>query len=284
MQKITYFLLIAFFSQNLLAGNNLASQEKFYYGEDLNSLVGQDLKESLHKVLDAHHISHTDNYDEIVDACPINENDNCYAHRELSYKTARENLFGFLHLEGESPSKYYVTSLYCLKEISNAQLPSEQSLGPGKIPSAHVINTEHTWPQSHFTTKFPKTLQKGDLHALFPVLMQVNSTRGNHPFGIVDDITAKVCAKAMLGKNHKGETVFEPADEVKGDVARASFYFSVRYNTRIDATEEAVLREWHKQDPINRHEQWRNEEVFHIQHIRNPFVDKPEWVDSIRDF
>ena len=268
----------------LQAGDVLAESETFYYGEDLNSLRGAELKKALHKVLSAYHISRHDDFDEIVKFCHTDDNENCYTHKKLSYSEARKNVFGYLHLDGQKHSKYSVTSLYCLAKISNQDLPAKQPLGPMKIPSATVINTEHAWPQSKFTTKFPKLLQKGDLHILYPALMEVNSTRGNHPYGKVERVISQACEEAALGKDERGQTVFEPADDVKGDVARATFYFSTRYGLKIRKNQEEVLRQWHKNDPVDNFEKWRNHKVFQIQHIRNPFVDNPDWADKIEDF
>jgi endonuclease I len=48
---------------------------------------------------------------------------------------------------------------------------------------------------------------------------------------------------------------------------------------------EAVLRKWHKSDPVDNLEITRNDVIYtEFQHNRNPFIDYPEWVDQINDF
>ncbi|RYZ68005.1 MAG: nuclease, partial [Proteobacteria bacterium] len=82
----------------------------------------------------------------------------------------------------------------------------------------------------------------------------------------------------------QGGHFFEPPDAHKGNVARALFYFSVRYNIKIDPIEENFLKAWNKADPVDQEESGRNEAIMKIQGNRNPFVDFPELADSIGDF
>ena len=72
--------------------------------------------------------------------------------------------------------------------------------------------------------------------------------------------------------------------EHKGNVARALFYFSVRYKMPINADEEEVLRRWHALDPVDADEIQRNEIVFETQRNRNPFIDMPELANYIKNF
>jgi endonuclease I len=91
---------------------------------------------------------------------------------------------------------------------------------------------------------------------------------------------------------------FEPPDEVKGDLARAYFYMSIRYmhqfqccqnnavaGARIQAPLEAVLRRWHRQDPVDAREHERARRIAQDwQGNVNPFILFPELVDRIEDF
>jgi endonuclease I len=52
----------------------------------------------------------------------------------------------------------------------------------------------------------------------------------------------------------------------------------------IDPRLEAVLRKWHKDDPVDDEERDRNEKIMKLQGNRNPFIDYPELVDKINDF
>lgn len=93
------------------------------------------------------------------------------------------------------------------------------------------------------------------------------------------------CPESRFGVGSAGsDDVFEPPVNHRGNVARALFYFSVRYELPISEDEEVVLRKWHKQDPVDEAEHARNQEIFEIQKTRNPFIDFPDLVDSIKNF
>lgn len=274
-----FFLLV----QSAFASPHLSDQPDFYYG-NLDEISASRSKDRLHHILNSYHISRKNQADIITDFCHEDEIKECYRHKSLGYKTARKHLFGYLHLEG-SNGNYYVQSTYCQHTVYDSEFPGGKGLGPMQIPSSEILNTEHAWPQSLFTQDFQKGLQKSDLHALFPVRMSVNSTRGNRPFGYVAEPTANVCDKAAFGvSDMSSETVFEPAHESKGNIARAVFYFATRYNIRLDEDQESTLRQWHELDPVDYEELLRNEEIYLIQFNRNPFIDHPEWVNNVGDF
>ncbi len=43
-----------------------------------------------------------------------------------------------------------------------------------------------------------------------------------------------------------------------------------------------ILKQWHEQDPVDDFERRRNNIIYNeYQHNRNPFIDHPEWVESI---
>ena len=52
----------------------------------------------------------------------------------------------------------------------------------------------------------------------------------------------------------------------------------------INDREEAILRQWHKEDPVDDLERTRNNRVEGYQGNRNPFIDRPELVDRISNF
>lgn len=195
----------------------------------------------------------------------------------FSYRTARQYLFGRLHLD--QSRGYEIEDSYCERYFTSG-------VGPMKIPDHRNINCEHTWPQSKFSKLEPKSFQKVDLHHLFPVDSVANSTRGNSPFGEVfgRPIHSK-CDSSQFGSDiSSGRNSFEPPNSHKGNVARALFYFSVRYRISIDSQQESYLRQWHRQDPVDRFERWRNSEIEEIQGNRNPFIDDETLVSDIEDF
>ncbi|MFI8202049.1 endonuclease I family protein [Streptomyces sp. NPDC085937] len=153
-------------------------------------------------------------------------------------------------------------------------------------------NREHVWAKSHGdfgTSTGPGT----DIHHLRPSDVQVNGVRGNKDF---DNGGSAV---ANGGGSLTDSDSFEPRDAVKGDVARMIFYMAVRYegtdgwpdlepNGSVNNGSAPyigkldVLKAWNEQDPPDAFEQRRNDVIHEsYQHNRNPFIDHPEWVESI---
>ncbi|HNX74418.1 MAG TPA: endonuclease [Candidatus Rifleibacterium sp.] len=142
------------------------------------------------------------------------------------------------------------------------------------MPKTSEMNIEHTWPQSKGATGPAKS----DMHHLFPTDPVANSTRSSLPFGEVSN------PKWQNGGSECDQKRFEIRKKYRGNSARAMFYFAVRYNKNISAPEEDILRQWHKEDPVDATEKSRNEIVESVQGNRNPFIDNPEYVDQITDF
>lgn len=143
-----------------------------------------------------------------------------------------------------------------------------------QMPNDTDMNIEHSWPQSLGATG----VAKADLHHLFPTDSKANGIRSSLPFGPVSNPSW-----SQGGSKCDGNT-FEVRPASRGNIARAQFYFSVRYGKEIPNQVEAVLRQWHASDPVDAVELERNSKVESIQHNRNPFIDHPEFVDKIKDF
>lgn len=90
--------------------------------------------------------------------------------------------------------------------------------------------------------------------------------------------------QSKRGFNSFKEHCFEPPQQHKGNVARALFYFSIRYQMPIDDNQESYLRSWHNEDPIDQNEIDRNDKIKSFQNISNPFIEKPDLVDLIQNF
>lgn len=202
-------------------------------------------------------------------------------HKSLSYTRAREALFNKLYLEKDERG-HFIRGVYCQEKY----YPFNGNHPKNRIPDHNIFNTEHTWPQSKFTNRFKSKLQKTDLHHLFPTFSKINSERGSLPFAEVNSQRNLSCALSQSGSARSGGTgtYFEPPDSHKGNAARAMFYFSIRYNIQIDSTQENFLRAWHKEDPVDGPERSRHELIARLQGNRNPFIDRPELVDTLKDF
>ena len=157
-------------------------------------------------------------------------------------------------------------------------------------------NREHSWPSSWSNED---SQLRSDLFHVYPTDGYVNCRRDNLPYGVVDDVDWESLNGSRKGRcEHEGHQidVFEPIDAYKGDLARTYFYVSVAYTgsgwssnemvqgSRIGAEAEAMLRQWHADDPVSDKEIERNDAVFDLQGNRSPFVDHPEWVCEIDDF
>lgn len=271
MQKLFTLVLITL-SLNTFALSN-------YYPEEFTSkfqksaLTDEKLKDALFDVLSMSHTRRKGKPDLL--GCTGKEGV-CYSQKVLGYRGARKILFGKLHLE-EDKNGYYLKEVYCRKVYT----PAQTNIGPNKIPNSNKVNCEHTWPQSKFSRRFGKEMQKSDLHHLYPTDSRANSIRGNYEFGNVDDHGSITNCEAS---NSESPGRFEPPNEHKGNVARAVFYFSVRYKMEIGAQQERTLREWNRLDPIDAEERERNDGIYAVQGNRNPFIDFPHMADNIRDF
>lgn len=269
---LTLFVLAA----ESQAYNNYYPQnfiKSFEQGE-INNL---ELKQLLFRVLSATHQKNNSGHDTL--GCHDKVSGNCYSHQSLGYRGARKVLFGKLHLEQDNRGAY-IRDVYCHKEIRN----TDTNIGSNTIPDNTIINCEHTWPQSRFTKRFSKRLQKSDLHHLFPTDSSANSVRGNYDFDELSDYKKPV--KNCVGSytEGRGQRRFQPPAEHRGNVARAMFYFSTRYQVPIKKIQEKLFRKWHLEDPIDQAERVRNEFIFKVQKNRNPFIDLPQLVLAINDF
>jgi len=170
----------------------------------------------------------------------------------------------------------------------------------GNTSAPSGMNCEHTYPQSwieDYDSQGEVGRAKADVNHLFPTLSGVNSSRGNLSF---DDVASTATAQAWSeapgytsyrGSNSDGVTVFQVADQHKGNVARSFFYMNLRYNLPLDKPTPnsgainvdmlATLLEWHNDDPVDANEIIRNNKVQDYQTNRNPFIDHPEWVSTI---
>lgn len=205
----------------------------------------------------------------------------------MTYTQVRNVIFKSLDLKKDNRG-YYIHDIYCSTNFYADSFDHGEAPSPNSVPAPDIMNVEHTWPQSRFSLQFNKDLQKTDLHHLYPSNSETNATRGNYMFAEVngeDDV--RNCQTASMGSNIRardGKTYFQPPKEHRGNVARALFYFSVRYRLTITPEEEFFLRKWHREDPVDAEEIARHEEIFKIQRNRNPFIDYPELVEKIDNF
>jgi hypothetical protein len=130
--------------------------------------------------------------------------------------------------------------------------------------------------------------------------------RNNYPYGKVTNPSYTSGNGGKLGPcSFAGYTgiVFEPIDQYKGDLARGYFYMATRYENLIASWKSNgnadnvlngtsypcydewfvnLLLSWHASDPVSQKEIDRNNVIYtSFQHNRNPYIDHPEYVNSV---
>lgn len=164
-------------------------------------------------------------------------------------------------------------------------------------------NREHLVPQSWFKEASP---MKSDIWHVVPSDAKINNERGSDPLGEVGSSYSQSkngyskWGMARSGLGYTGK-VFEPNDEVKGDIARAYFYMVTCYEDKISKWNSAanasyvfdgntypgltnwcltMMMRWSALDPVDDIEIARNN-VIAAKQNRNPFIDYPGLEDYI---
>lgn len=147
------------------------------------------------------------------------------------------------------------------------------------------FNMEHSWPKSDGAGSMPA---ESDMNHLFPSERDINNARASYYFGDTDCTTDCLYqaggSKLGIAAGSTTLRVFQVRPERQGDIARAHFYFAVRYQMYIPDSEEAALRRWNVADPPDDRERARALAIEVWQKKRNPFVERPDFVDLIADF
>lgn len=164
-------------------------------------------------------------------------------------------------------------------------------------------NREHLVPQSWFKEASP---MKSDIWHVVPSDAKINNERGSDPLGEVGSSYSQSkngyskWGMARSGLGYTGQ-VFEPNNEVKGDIARAYFYMVTCYEDKISKWNSAanasyvfdgntypgltnwcltMMMRWSALDPVDDIEIARNN-VIAAKQNRNPFIDYPGLEDYI---
>ena len=178
----------------------------------------------------------------------------------------------------------------CVYTGEYANHPYSEDPSTQTKPDNDFFNWEHTWPHSLLGTN-----ASSDLHHLFPTRSYVNSRRSNYPFGNVTG-GDRFCDDGIDGPGTCSDDeydyvsklknqIFEPADQHKGNVARAMLYMWIKYDNPGGFMDRAnqfqTFKEWNRIDPVDDRERLRNSLVEYYQGNRNPFIDCPQFVDAL---
>ena len=192
----------------------------------------------------------------------------------LSYNGARDAMYGYIDNENGS-----VQCIYTEYTVDN--VPSDN---PRAYLYENGIDCEHLFPQSMYEGTSP---MKSDIHHLRPCKSNVNSSRGNKPYNESNDNQTQTWYWLEYQQSNppnqnrdkyseRASGVFEPREEVKGDIARAIFYFYTMYSNVADDNffeeQKDILYDWHQDDPINQLEVNRTWDIADYQDYPNPFI------------
>lgn len=169
-----------------------------------------------------------------------------------------------------------------------------------------LFNREHTFPRSWYGDGSNHPMKSDAFHVI-PSDKYTNGQRGNLAYSEVNTSlsysTPGTALKGTSSISGPTGTVFEPANQYKGDIARGLLYVAVRYEDEIaswetndsdgdsmlDGTPNKVFEQWaidmlyswHVNDPVSQKEIDRNNAIYNFQSNRNPFIDHPEYVAEI---
>ena len=133
----------------------------------------------------------------------------------LGYNPARDSLYAYeQRTDGELCGVY---TRFCIQLTPGAD-PSTDAFNKG-------VNAEHTWPQSMGAADEPS---RSDLHHLFPAKANVNSSRGNEPYGEIVDADTDRWFRGASDQttiptvfidewSERGPGRFEPREDHKGN-------------------------------------------------------------------
>lgn len=164
------------------------------------------------------------------------------------------------------------------------------------------FNKEHVVPKSWWGGHTTLDCYH-DIISVVPANAEANSKKNNFPPGTVksayyDNGRLRV-GTPTNGLGTEFQSVFEPADEFKGDFARIYMYVATCYDdapwaedgTSSEFRTETwptmsewlykLLLKWHNDDPVSDTERTMNDRVQRVQGNRNPFVDYPTLADYI---
>lgn len=250
-----------------LTASPIFSQIPTGYYSSASGLVGDTLKDVLNDIIDG--------------------------HTEFTYTSSSMDTWDVLKLADKDPANSNnVIGIYSAFSMN----------GPLEYNSAQGWSREHVWAKSR--GNFGTSRGVGtDLHNLHAEDLSTNSARSNRNF---DTATTQYIDGsgnyngATLSYTSASQWVWEPRDEMKGDVARTIFYMSVRYEGEngeldLELTDSLLpsssqlplhgnartLYNWHLSDTVSTAERSRNDTIYKYQNNRNPFIDHPDYVRDI---
>ena len=179
-------------------------------------------------------------------------------------------------------------------------------------------NREHVWAQSLTNGLFGTTGAGSDIHHIRPLISSINSARNNGLFTDTEHCGSITLEKyyytgtkvpsytgKWTGCYTYNQDYWEPRDTEKGDIARILMYLYMHYSKEVSANAShsyagalsitniaytssktasaawKMLVGWSDLDPVSTFEMNRNNYCASVTGVRNPFIDHPEYANSI---
>jgi len=118
-----------------------------------------------------------------------------------------------------------------------------------------------------------------DLHNLWPTVGEVNEARRNYAFGVIDgEHRAFGRCDVEVDRSRK---LVEPRPEIRGDIARISFYMAKTHHIALSADQRHLFERWHQADPPDADERRRNKIIEKLQGNVNPFIVRQRHQDRV---
>lgn len=113
---------------------------------------------------------------------------------------------------------------------------------------------------------------EADLHNLVPAIGELNGDRSNFRFGLLEGEPRRY-GQCDFEVDFKAR-VAEPAEAIRGDIARIYLYMADRYRLRLSRQQRRLFEAWHRTDPVDDWERQRNQRIRAIQGNGNPYVER----------
>ena len=151
-------------------------------------------------------------------------------------------------------------------------------------PFDRRYNIEHVFPMAWVTRHLRCGSRKqcranrvlfnqieADMHNLYPARRDVNKARGAMAYGMVAGTTpfSPSCDVEIDTRRRR----VEPPPAVRGEIARAMLYMAQRYHLPLYTKQRRLMLAWHRQDPVEEKERWRNQQILRLQGTSNPWIE-----------
>lgn len=171
--------------------------------------------------------------------------------------------------------------LSCAYQVRGQQTRAERTEWEHVVPASAFGQPRQCWRnggRENCNRNDPVFNQmEADLHNLVPAIGEVNADRSNYRF---DEIPGEPTQYgACEFEIDSAQRIAEPADAVKGQIARIYFYMHERYRLPMSEAQQHTMMRWHAQFPVTAWELERDQRIATIMGHPNPYVSQArEWL------